>query len=171
MDNAGNLLTPEEGWAASSGGISSFFPRPSYQAGVKIGDATRWLEEMTFGLPGRWQLDIYERWDTDPSGQNDKEIARHEGVQIEARWALADWLLYRRISGRELARRAGLSRSTIHRLTSGHGQRVDLRTLARVCRVLDLTPGEIVVWQHDDPLPPGGRGRARQLRLPGRGWR
>jgi putative transcriptional regulator len=87
------------------------------------------------------------------------------------RWALADWLLYRRISGRELARRAGLSRSTIHRLTSGHGQRVDLRTLARVCRVLDLTPGEIIVWQHDDPLPPGGRGRARQLRLPGRGWR
>jgi len=87
------------------------------------------------------------------------------------RWALADWLMYRRISGRELARRAGLSRSTIHRLTSGHGQRVDLRTLARVCRALELSPGEIVVWQHDDPLPPGGRGRARQLTLPGRGWR
>jgi hypothetical protein len=40
VDSSGNLLTPEEGWAAGSGGISSFVPRPSYQAGVKIGDFT-----------------------------------------------------------------------------------------------------------------------------------
>ncbi len=87
------------------------------------------------------------------------------------RWALADWLLYRRLSGRELARRAGLSRSTVHRLARGRGERADLRTLARLCRALAVSPGELVVWEGDDPLPAGGRGRARQLAFRGRGWR
>jgi|SRR5581483_1799501 len=87
------------------------------------------------------------------------------------RWALADWLLYRRLSGREVARRTGLSRSTMYRLTSGRAQRVDLGTLARLCQALDVSPGELVVWKSDDPLPAGGRGRARQLAFRGRGWR
>ena len=87
------------------------------------------------------------------------------------RWALADWLLYRRLSGRELARRAGVSRSTVQRLTSGRGQGVELETLARLCRALNVAPGDLVVWQCDDPLPSGGRARARQLAFRGRLWR
>ena len=86
-------------------------------------------------------------------------------------WALSDWLRYRRLSGRELARRAGLSRATVQRLTSGHAHRVDLRTLAALCRTLDLAPGDLIVWQGHDPLPPGARARSLQLRLPGRAWR
>jgi len=30
------LITPEEGWTGSSGGISSFFPRPDFQTGLKV---------------------------------------------------------------------------------------------------------------------------------------
>jgi len=33
------LLSPEEGWTGSGGGISSFFPRPDFQSGIHISDA------------------------------------------------------------------------------------------------------------------------------------
>jgi DNA-binding Xre family transcriptional regulator len=101
--------------------------------------------------------------------------ARHDAgtpaVSDALRWAVADWLQYRRLSGRELARRAGLGRTTVQRLTSGRAHRVGLRTLAAVCRALELSPGELIVWGNQDPLPPGARARTLQLRLPGRGWR
>ena len=50
----------------------------------------RMLEEFAIGLPGRFQLDLYERWNIEPNNQN-VNTANHEGVQIELRWALADW--------------------------------------------------------------------------------
>jgi hypothetical protein len=40
LDNSGTLLTPEEGWYGSGGGISSFFPRPDYQRDLSIGGAS-----------------------------------------------------------------------------------------------------------------------------------
>jgi len=50
----------------------------------------RLLEELAIGLPHRFQLDIYYRWNIQ---QNDANMyqANHEGVQIELRYALADW--------------------------------------------------------------------------------
>ena len=105
-----------------------------------------------------------------PAGQARRRTS--ERASSEAlRWAVADWLLYRRLSGRELARRAGLGRTTVQRLASGRAHRVELRTLAAVCRALGLAPGELIVWGSQDPLPPGARARTLQLRLPGRGWR
>ena len=98
-------------------------------------------------------------------------VATDQRPDAALRWALADWLLYRRLSGREVARRAGLARATVQRLTSGRSHRVDLRTLASLCRALDLAPADLIVWQGHDPLPAGARGRARQLHLPGRAWR
>lgn len=50
----------------------------------------RYLEEIAIGLPGRFQLDIYERWNVEQNEDN-KSRANHEGVQIELRYALADW--------------------------------------------------------------------------------
>lgn len=47
-------------------------------------------EEIELGLPGRFQLDIYEDWRIKPN-ENDDQETRHEGVQIELRWAFADW--------------------------------------------------------------------------------
>lgn len=49
----------------------------------------RYLEEYAIGLPHRFQLDVYERWNSEPI--NGQQIANHEGVQLELRWALADW--------------------------------------------------------------------------------
>jgi DNA-binding Xre family transcriptional regulator len=94
-------------------------------------------------------------------------VAADQRPDADLRWALGDWLLYRRIAGRELARRVGLGRTTVQRLASGRARRVDLHTLAALCRALDLAPADLIVWQGQDPLPPGARGRARQLRL----WR
>lgn len=109
-------------------------------------------------------------------GQRARPVALSERRRTERaaeplRWALADWLFYRRLSGREIARRSHVARSTIQRLASGHGRAVDLRILASLCRALDVTPGDLLVWHGDDPLPAGARERARQLRLPGRAWR
>ncbi len=50
----------------------------------------RMLEEVAMGLPGRFQLDLYERWNIEPNSFGDN-VANHEGVQIELRWAIADW--------------------------------------------------------------------------------
>lgn len=62
--------------------------RPTFNRGKK--QDTRWLEEIAIGLPGRFQLDVYERWHTKTDDNNNLNAA-HEGVQIELRWALANW--------------------------------------------------------------------------------
>jgi hypothetical protein len=48
------------------------------------------LEEVAIGLGCRWQLDLYERWNIEPDDDGDHDV-NHEGVQIETRYALADW--------------------------------------------------------------------------------
>src|SRR5262245_22673991 len=62
--------------------------RPRWKKGGSRED--RILEELAIGLPNRFQLDVYERWniEQDDTGHYN---ANHEGVQIELRWALADW--------------------------------------------------------------------------------
>ena len=62
--------------------------RPTWERGEK--PKFRMLEELAIGLPGRFQLDIYERWNIEKD-IDDNNNAHHEGVQIEGRWALADW--------------------------------------------------------------------------------
>jgi hypothetical protein len=42
--------------------------------------------EISVGLPYRFQLDVYENVEKPPDGG-----FRHQGNQVEARWALADW--------------------------------------------------------------------------------
>lgn len=50
----------------------------------------RVLEEIAMGLPYRFQLDVYERWHIINDDQV-TNVARQEGVQVEVRWAFADW--------------------------------------------------------------------------------
>ena len=50
----------------------------------------RMLEEIAIGLPYRFQLDIYERWNIEPNANN-QQRGNHEGVQTELRYAFADW--------------------------------------------------------------------------------
>jgi len=42
--------------------------------------------EISMGLPYRFQVDLYENIEDPPDAG-----LRHQGVQVEARWALADW--------------------------------------------------------------------------------
>lgn len=57
----------------------------------KDGDVEfRMLEEVAMGLGCRVQLDLYERWNIEPDGTGNHDV-NHEGVQIEMRYALADW--------------------------------------------------------------------------------
>jgi hypothetical protein len=62
--------------------------RPTWKEDEEV--EFRMLEEFAIGLPGRFQLDVYERWNIEEVGAEPHE-ANHEGVQIELRWALADW--------------------------------------------------------------------------------
>jgi hypothetical protein len=57
----------------------------------KKGEAAEWrmLEELAIGLPGRFQLDVYERWNIEEF--RGEQRANQEGVQVELRWALANW--------------------------------------------------------------------------------
>ena len=61
--------------------------RPTWSDGER---KFRMLEEFAVGLPGRFQLDIYERWNVEPDDSG-SEVANHEGVQLELRWAVANW--------------------------------------------------------------------------------
>jgi hypothetical protein len=63
--------------------------RPTYPRGGK--PEYRFLTEYAVGLPGRFQLDVYERWNVEPDDPNNNEHAHQEGTQIELRYALADW--------------------------------------------------------------------------------
>ena len=71
-------------------GVCEFeqWARPTWNEG----DEAEWrmLEEVSIGLPHRIQLDLYERWNIEPDDDGNKQ-ANHEGVQIEMRYALADW--------------------------------------------------------------------------------
>jgi hypothetical protein len=62
--------------------------RPTWRDGEQT--EYRFLEEVAVGLPGRFQLDLYERWNIEPDALNVEQV-NHEGVQIELRWAVADW--------------------------------------------------------------------------------
>ncbi len=61
-----------------------------------------------------------------------------------------------RINVSELARRAGLTRSTVAKLYHDEAQQVDLRVLDRVCAALGVDVGEILVRL---PGEPGEQGR------------
>lgn len=50
----------------------------------------RLLEEIEIGLPCRFQLDLYERWHIQPDDNNHYN-AFQEGIQVELRWAVANW--------------------------------------------------------------------------------
>lgn len=51
-----------------------------------------------------------------------------------------------RITLRGLATRAEVPKDLVYRLDSGEARYIDLDALARLCRVLDCAPAEILVW-------------------------
>lgn len=52
----------------------------------------------------------------------------------------------RRMSVRELQRRTGLAYVTVYNLYSGKSGRVDFDTLDKICRALEIQPGDILEY-------------------------
>lgn len=63
---------------------------------------------------------------------------------------LSDILKERKMSRRELARRAQLNTNTVCKLAQGTPHRLDLQTLERVCAALEVQVGELLVWVAED---------------------
>lgn len=63
---------------------------------------------------------------------------------------LSDILKERRMSRRGLARQTGLNVNTVCKLANNAHLMIDLWTLTRVCTALQVTPGELLVWEPDD---------------------
>ena len=63
--------------------------RPTWKKGG--GHDYRFEEELSIGLPGRFQIDLYERWNVEQNAEDNVYYANHEGVQIEGRYAFANW--------------------------------------------------------------------------------
>jgi len=59
----------------------------------------------------------------------------------------------RRMSVRELQRRTGLSYTTLHALYHATSTRVDLETLDRLCKALDVSVGEILEYREGEQVP------------------
>jgi len=52
-----------------------------------------------------------------------------------------------RCSLRQLARQAGVPKDLVYRLDAGQARAVDLDALARLCRVLECRPEDILQWE------------------------
>ena len=62
---------------------------------------------------------------------------------------LVDILTERGMSRREMARRSGLNVNTVCKMANDDNRMVDLTTLDKVCAVLQVEPGEVLVRQAD----------------------
>ncbi len=62
---------------------------------------------------------------------------------------LHDILTERGMSRREMARRSGLNVNTVCKLANDDNRMVDLTTLDKLCAVLQVEPGEVLVRHAD----------------------
>jgi putative transcriptional regulator len=58
-------------------------------------------------------------------------------------------LARRKMKGKELAERIGISETQLSLLRSGKVKGMRFVTLAKICAVLDCTPGEIMEYRYD----------------------
>jgi putative transcriptional regulator len=58
-------------------------------------------------------------------------------------------LARRKMKGKDLAERIGISETQLSLLRSGKVKGMRFSTLAKICAVLECTPGEIMEYQYD----------------------
>jgi DNA-binding Xre family transcriptional regulator len=58
-----------------------------------------------------------------------KELVEQRGIKVKV-----------------LAEEAGLAYNTVYDFVNGHANRIDLKTLDRICKALKVQPGELLVW-------------------------
>lgn len=60
----------------------------------------------------------------------------------------------RRLPYRTLAKETGISTTTLTLYMSQKADRIDLRTLAAICKYFGVQPGDILTYTDDLPAPP-----------------
>jgi len=68
---------------------------------------------------------------------------------VPVRLTLDRMLAVRRISGRELAGRIGITEANLSLLRTGKVKGLRFSTLARICAILDCKPGDILDYDFD----------------------
>jgi putative transcriptional regulator len=63
----------------------------------------------------------------------------------------------RGIKPRDLVQRTGISHNTALAMYRGVTTRIDLPVLDKVCSVLNVTPGELLVWKPNDKTGAAGQ--------------
>lgn len=58
-------------------------------------------------------------------------------------------LARRKLSSKELAAQVGITEANLSLLKRGHVKGVRFETLARICAVLDCTPGDLLEYEPD----------------------
>ncbi|MBN7274357.1 helix-turn-helix domain-containing protein [Ligilactobacillus pobuzihii] len=61
-------------------------------------------------------------------------------------------MLERKISGKELAQKIGITPANLSVLKTGKAKGIRFSTLNKLCEVLDCKPGDILDYEPDDPL-------------------
>jgi len=72
--------------------------------------------------------------------------------------ALLEVLARKRMKMAELSRRTGIAYSTINNFANERIERMDLKTLARICSVLDCQPGDLLECVLDGEVQPTKKG-------------
>lgn len=70
-------------------------------------------------------------------------------MRVPVRLTLDRMLAVRRISGRELAGRIGITEANLSLLRTGKVKGLRFSTLARICAILDCKPGDILDYDFD----------------------
>ncbi|WML91600.1 helix-turn-helix transcriptional regulator [Thiothrix lacustris] len=60
-------------------------------------------------------------------------------------------LAKRKMRSKELAERIGITEQNVSLLKSGKVKGIRFETLAKICEVLDCQPGDILVFEADNP--------------------
>lgn len=58
----------------------------------------------------------------------------------------------KKVSLNELSERVGITLSNLSILKNQKAKAIRMSTLAAICRALDCQPGDIIVYQQDDPV-------------------
>lgn len=60
-------------------------------------------------------------------------------------------LARRKMSLTELSQKVGVTMANLSILKTGKARAVRFQTLDAICRALECQPGDILVWENDDP--------------------
>lgn len=69
------------------------------------------------------------------------------------RYRLDELLRLRRLTAKEVAKLTGIAESTLSEIRRNRAKRIDTQTIDRLCKALQCTPGDLIVYIPDNALP------------------